>query len=222
MAGMFSGINDVSLRSKEYNRFTFQGSPVRTQQLEWEFTQLIGIYERLAPSVILEIGSADGGTLYQWMKRRQPGGIFISIEPDLSDERRKMWTGWADQFGHELHMIGADSSKPATLVQVRSILSERQVDFLFIDGDHSYTGSRSDFDMYGPLVRDGGVIALHDIVVHAGMHAPDGPNPCCVFQTWLDIVEAGYITQALVSQRSQPRCGIGVVYKHMERRLRQL
>jgi hypothetical protein len=37
------------------------------------------------------------------------------------------------------------------------------LDFLFIDGDHSYEGVKKDFNMYGPLVKDGGIIAFHDI-----------------------------------------------------------
>ena len=35
---------------------------------------------------------------------------------------------------------------------------------MFIDGDHSYDGVRSDYEMYAPLVRNGGLVAFHDIV----------------------------------------------------------
>jgi len=34
---------------------------------------------------------------------------------------------------------------------------------LFIDGDHSYDGVKSDFEMYSPLVREAGIVAFHDI-----------------------------------------------------------
>lgn len=40
------------------------------------------------------------------------------------------------------------------------------MDFLFIDGDHAYEGVKADFEMYSPLVRKGGLVALHDICVH--------------------------------------------------------
>ncbi|MCS7366302.1 MAG: class I SAM-dependent methyltransferase [archaeon YNP-WB-062] len=40
------------------------------------------------------------------------------------------------------------------------------MDFLFIDGDHTYEGVKKDFEMYSPLVRGGGIIAFHDIVQH--------------------------------------------------------
>ena len=34
------------------------------------------------------------------------------------------------------------------------------IDFLFLDGDHSYEGVRRDFENYAPLVRPGGIVAL--------------------------------------------------------------
>jgi predicted O-methyltransferase YrrM len=36
------------------------------------------------------------------------------------------------------------------------------VDFLFLDGDHSYEGLRADWEAWGPLVGEGGVVCLHD------------------------------------------------------------
>jgi hypothetical protein len=37
-----------------------------------------------------------------------------------------------------------------------------QIDFLFIDGDHSYEGVRTDFELYSKLLSDKGIIAIHD------------------------------------------------------------
>ena len=34
------------------------------------------------------------------------------------------------------------------------------------DADHAYAGVSRDFEMYGPLVRSGGMVAFHDIVTH--------------------------------------------------------
>lgn len=38
----------------------------------------------------------------------------------------------------------------------------QKIEFLWIDGDHSYEGAKSDFDLYNPYVVDGGLIAFHD------------------------------------------------------------
>lgn len=37
-----------------------------------------------------------------------------------------------------------------------------KVDMLFVDGDHSYQGCRSDVEQFSLLVRDGGIICGHD------------------------------------------------------------
>ncbi len=37
-----------------------------------------------------------------------------------------------------------------------------QIDFLFIDGDHSYEGVKTDFELYSKLLSNRGIIAIHD------------------------------------------------------------
>lgn len=37
-----------------------------------------------------------------------------------------------------------------------------KIDFLFIDGDHSYEGVKLDFDLYSTILSDKGTIMLHD------------------------------------------------------------
>jgi hypothetical protein len=37
-----------------------------------------------------------------------------------------------------------------------------KIDFLFIDGDHSYEGVKKDFDLYSKIISDNGTIVLHD------------------------------------------------------------
>jgi predicted O-methyltransferase YrrM len=36
------------------------------------------------------------------------------------------------------------------------------IDFVFVDGDHSYEGLRGDWESWVPLVQAGGIVALHD------------------------------------------------------------
>jgi hypothetical protein len=37
-----------------------------------------------------------------------------------------------------------------------------KIDFLFIDGDHTYEGVKLDFDLYSNLLSDKGVVVIHD------------------------------------------------------------
>lgn len=47
---------------------------------------------------------------------------------------------------------------------------DRPLRFLWIDGDHTYSGAKIDFDVYAPHLSDGAIVAFHDVL------APfDGP-----------------------------------------------
>lgn len=46
---------------------------------------------------------------------------------------------------------------------VQDVLSITQtIDLLFIDGDHSYEGCKSDWDLYIDMVKSGGCVVFHD------------------------------------------------------------
>jgi len=57
--------------------------------------------------------------------------------------------------------IHGDSQDPETFAQLQGRLAGRPIDLLFIDGDHSYAGVKSDYETYGPLTKH--MIVLHDI-----------------------------------------------------------
>ncbi len=81
----------------------------------------------------------------------------------------------------------------------------RPLDYLFIDGDHRYEGVKKDFEMYSPLVKKGGVIAVSDIV--EGNEERAGGVP----QFWREI-KSGYRHQELIEDPEQGGHGIGVLY----------
>ena len=66
-----------------------------------------------------------------------------------------------------LHLIRANSADASTVARVREILNDHLLDYLFIDADHRYQAVLSDFLLYAPFVRRGGIIAFHDIVERA-------------------------------------------------------
>jgi predicted O-methyltransferase YrrM len=133
-----------------------------------ELGAVLHIVEELRPRAVLEIGTQAGGTLYCWCKLADPAARIVSVDlpggeygggytPERAEEMRLLFPS----NGQALHLIQADSHSPDTLAQVRSLVGS--LDFLFIDGDHTYEGVKRDFEMYASLVRPGGVIALHDI-----------------------------------------------------------
>lgn len=44
----------------------------------------------------------------------------------------------------------------------------KTIDFLIVDGDHSYEGVKTDLEVWLPLVKKGGMIFIHDYLERAG------------------------------------------------------
>jgi len=148
-----------------------------------ELAKLVALVRKLRPRTVLEIGSARGGTFYVWSELAPPDAVLVSVDlpggafgveangaAGLEAQRR--------DARQTVRILRGDSHSPAVRDAVFEALAGRRVDFLFIDGDHTYDGVKQDFEWYGPLVRPGGVIAFHDIVDH-----PDEPR-CQVDVLW--------------------------------------
>jgi predicted O-methyltransferase YrrM len=152
-----------------------------------EIAPLIALVRRGSPAVVVEIGTAAGGTFYAWCRAARADATVVSI--DLPGGRFGGVEGSAEPatlrgYGRDrqdLHFIRADSHQLETLDRLRVVLNGRAIDFLFIDGDHTYDGVRRDFEMYAPLVRRGCPIAFHDVLPHA--QQPD----CEVDRFWNEI-----------------------------------
>jgi predicted O-methyltransferase YrrM len=141
-------------------------------QIRSEFVQLVEVLKKRNPRVIVEIGTATGGSLCAWCALAADDATIISIDlpGGIHGGGYAYWRTFIyRQFtrpGQTLHLLRADSHQTETLAQLKKLLPPGGIDFLFIDGDHTYEGVKKDFEMYSPLVRPGGYIAFHDTVVH--------------------------------------------------------
>lgn len=125
---------------------------------------------KLEPRTVLEIGTARGGTLYLWAQAATDDALLVSVDlpggfggGGYPDARGALYEAFA-RPGQSVKLLRADSHAPQTLGDVKRILGGRAVDYLFIDGDHTYAGVKADLVQYGPLVRAGGMIGFHDIM----------------------------------------------------------
>jgi len=169
----------------------------------------------LRPTTVVEIGVDEGGTLFIWTRASAPDAQLIGIDMRPSG-RLGRWSPFrlarrSFARGHQrLHLLLArDSHAESTLEAVREVLDGAEIDFLFIDGDHSYEGVRRDFEMYGPLVRNGGIIALHDTWPAACPVGASHPNDGVV-RFWHELVAEHETSEFTV--RSPDCFGIGVVH----------
>jgi cephalosporin hydroxylase len=183
-------------------------------QRTWELQALLGVVRGLRPDVIVEIGTHRGGTLVCWSAVATPSAHIVSIdmptdewtplgarEGDLARVRSRL------QPGQRLTTIAGDSHASSTFARLSEALSGAPVDLLWIDGDHSLAGVRQDFEMYGALMRRGGVIALHD--VHPSDKWPGFGTPAF----WEEI-KGRYHAEEFVAER-QPGGGMGIGVIHV-------
>jgi predicted O-methyltransferase YrrM len=157
-------------------------------QKRGEFSRLLWLVQDLRPAVVLEIGTHAGGTLYCWCRLADANATIVSIDlpggrfgAGYTEERAQEMMSLFPSDGQQLHLLRADSHDPTTVEQLQSILDGRQLDLLFIDGDHTYEGVRRDFEMYSPLAAAGGAIVFHDILDHPRFPA------CEVRRLWNEV-----------------------------------
>lgn len=143
-------------------------------QNPWELEQLLTRVAARRPGTIVEIGTSSGGLLYALAQVGADDATLISIdvpepmEPLEVQSAVRAILGAVVRPAQTLHLIRERSTLHVVREELRRILAGRTVDLLVIDGDHSYGGVRSDFEMYAPLVAPGGLIALHDVAIHPG------------------------------------------------------
>jgi cephalosporin hydroxylase len=186
-----------------------------SQNLE-EFEELLKEYIKIKPSKFIEIGSLYGWTLQHFIHYGEDNSTALSIDLPVrffvgpNDWRIKkqesnykfVWPIWAKAKKCKLHLITGSSQNSKTLENTKIIFKDELIDFLFIDGDHSYHGVKMDYEMYGPLVRKGGIIAFHDI----GKNEEGGCH-----RLWNEIKNTRNGFKEIMHDTNQEK-GIGILY----------
>lgn len=139
----------ASKKISEEVKKAFAESKASQQPQEMEF-----VYKHLKdPKVILEIGVDQGHALNTWAE------VYPDVELIGVDNEEPL----PEHRDHAGKFILGNSKSDKTLEAVKKELGRRKVDLLFLDGDHTADMVRSDFEMYSPLVKKGGIVAIHDI-----------------------------------------------------------
>ena len=192
--------------------FTFgpAGKLIEPGQFPSEISQLAALVHQSKPQTIVEIGTKWGGTLAIWCASADPKATVVSI--DLPGGiHGGGYPGWRAlvyrrfaQPAQKLHLLRMDSHLAGTCDHLKTLLPPTGIDYLFIDGDHTYAGVKQDFEMYSPLVRRGGLVAFHDICVHSSQ------EQCEVDRFWREI-RTQFKSREFVQNPDQGKYGIGVL-----------
>lgn len=142
---------------------------IKPGQEREELLPLLDLLEAERAKVVLEIGSENGGNLFHFLKTLPDDATVVSVDLPVSDGgygysamQSRLLYSFARK-SQTLHLIKANSGEESTVELVKGVLNGGQLDFLLIDGDHAYDSVKKDFNLYSGLVKEGGVIAFHDI-----------------------------------------------------------
>lgn len=195
----------------------FQGKGFyRSLKLKQNMAELLGLVKILEARKVenlCEIGTFKGGTLFIWCQLASDNARIFSIDLPGGpfgggyNERAIPFFQSFRKPGQVLKCIRGDSHSPTTHKSLAGMIGAKPVDFLFIDGDHTYNGVKKDFEDYSSFVGPGGIIAFHDIVKRE--NEPD----IQVWRFWAEIKQKYSHEEFIESGASRRKIGIGVIYK---------
>ncbi len=136
---------------------------------EMEFLALLAAFPT-TKGEILEIGSYKGKSTISLAKgaalTEKPDVTAVdpltspsSTDPDLEGKESCL-----DDFQNNLKKAGVDRYIYVYQKHSAELAKEwnEKIRLLWIDGDHTYPGTKMDFDMFSPFLSDGAIIAFHD------------------------------------------------------------
>lgn len=189
--------------------FDFARAEFGISQIPEEILAFLEFAAAQKPRTVVEIGVADGGNAFLLSHALPDVTLFIGI--DLYVRNRYPLQAFAGE-GREMFLINGGSTGIGTLNAIREKLGSRQIDLAFIDGSHTFEASARDFVEYSRMVRDGGLIAFHDIIPDKrdGLQPESERLTGKVPELWARL-KAAYPSREFVQDRSQDGAGIGVI-----------
>ena len=131
---------------------------------------LYGLVRSMRPDVCVEIGSSRGKSacyIAMALKENRRGRLY-AIDPHRPNDWAESPYGkdldTAESFRTNISKLGLSEQ----VIMIRSTSEEaardwqRPIDLIFIDGDHSYTGVKRDWELFAPHVRPFGIVVFHD------------------------------------------------------------
>lgn len=128
--------------------------------------------------VVVEIGSFKGKSAVglATLSAHYGLGPIISIDPhnapSATDPMLGNQASSFDDFMSALRNTGVERHVEAHRALSSQVAQgwNRPIRFLWIDGDHTYTGAKLDFELFSPYLVDGAIVAIHDT-----LHEFEGP-----------------------------------------------
>jgi predicted O-methyltransferase YrrM len=177
-----------------------------------ELSRLIHLLRRRELSRVLEIGVSGGGTLALWAQLAKDDAHLIGLDLTIPASAQELVNS-KRRPQQSVQFIQGDSHGEGVRREIALSFRDQPLDFLFVDGDHSYEGVKKDWEMYSPMVRRGGLVAFHEIVPDHGTRFGTATESDAggVFRFWVE-VKQGFRSCEFVEDAAQDGYGIGVVF----------
>ena len=178
---------------------------VKTLQIPAEITRLAQTVQALKPKIILEIGTASGGTSLIWSHLASERVITC----DLNEMKYQapLFTRFPPPDSNcKVTLMSGNSHSPDFKSRVAQELNGEQADFMFIDGDHREPGVTADYNDYREFVRPGGLIGFHDIVESQPLEINQ------VYYLWQRLKQVAEVEEFI---NDPDQCGFGIGVLHV-------
>jgi predicted O-methyltransferase YrrM len=206
-------LRDSSADPSDWIDTLFRSHFFRPLQKKSEILRLLDVLRSLRPAAICEIGAAGCGTTFLLTQAAASDALLITLDLAFTIGRQSALQAFA-RPGQQLFCLREDSHRLETALQVKGRLAGRELDVLYLDGDHSYEGIRADFELYSSLVRPGGFIVFHDIVpdsrTRSGVQTSSDVGEVPRF--WRELKSRYDNVQEIVEDYEQDGFGIGVLH----------
>jgi cephalosporin hydroxylase len=155
-----------------YYTFTWCGQPVL--QLPEDLVRFQEVVASLRPDVIIETGIHLGGSLlfHATLCEAVGNGRVIGIDQRIDLETRHALS--RHRLSHRITMIEGDSTAPATVTQVRSLVRDGESVLVILDSDHACVHVARELEAYAPLVTAGSCIIAADGIMCDLADVPGG------------------------------------------------
>jgi predicted O-methyltransferase YrrM len=139
---------------------------------------LHGIARTLKPRVCVEIGTARGKSACFVARalKENGGGMLYAIDPHA----RTNWNDEASVDTYEMarrNLASLGLDRYVEIIRKPSVEAadgwDREIDLLFIDGDHSYEGVKTDWELFSPHLSPFGVALFHDTTWELDLGQPE-------------------------------------------------
>jgi len=137
--------------------FLFRSSPLNRRFIRLDIDEAAALYKvvkNLPNARGIEIGRFKGGSTLMLAAAVGPQGRLLSVDKETQDDPGITEILRQTNLLDRVELVIADANE---------VEWDLGIDFVFIDGDHSYQGAKQDHNKWGSKVRPGGFIIHHDM-----------------------------------------------------------